>query len=78
MTERPTLSRAILDQARQQPEGAMRTAKALLHLGGRAAVDQALSRLARRGELVRISRGLVNRHGTGTPDRRPIGTLLPA
>jgi hypothetical protein len=58
MTERPTLSRAILDQARQQPEGATLTAKALLHLGGRAAVDQALSRLARRGELVRIFRGL--------------------
>jgi hypothetical protein len=58
MTERPTLSRAILREARQQPEGATLTAKALLHLGGRAAVDQALSRLACRGELVRISRGL--------------------
>jgi hypothetical protein len=30
----------------------------LLHLGGRAAVDQALSRLARSGKLIRSGRGL--------------------
>ncbi len=34
------------------------TAKGLLHLGSRAAIDQALSRLARRGELLRAGRGL--------------------
>jgi hypothetical protein len=33
-------------------------AKELLHLGSRAAVDQALARLARSGEILRISRGL--------------------
>ena len=33
-------------------------AKELLHLGSRAAVDQTLSRLARRGRLLRIGRGL--------------------
>jgi hypothetical protein len=34
------------------------SAKNLLHLGNRAAVDQALSRLSRRGQLLRIGRGL--------------------
>ena len=52
------LSEAILRHARNQPEGAPLSAKGLLHLGGRAAVDQALSRLARRGELLRAGRGL--------------------
>ncbi len=33
-------------------------AKELLHLGNRAAVDQALSRLAKSGQILRISRGL--------------------
>jgi hypothetical protein len=40
------------------PEGASLSAKALLHLGSRAAVDQALSRLARSGELLRAGRGV--------------------
>lgn len=40
------------------PEGSPIRAKAFLHLGSRAAVDQALSRLARRGELLRIARGV--------------------
>ena len=34
------------------------TAKELLHLGSRAAVDQALSRLVRRGNLMRAGRGI--------------------
>ena len=40
------------------PEGAPVTAKQFLHLGTRAAVDQALSRLCRRGELLRAARGV--------------------
>lgn len=40
------------------PEGALLSSKAFLHLGTRAAIDQALSRLARRGEVLRIERGL--------------------
>jgi len=40
------------------PEGATLSAKELLHLGERAAVDQALSRLVKRGEILRIRRGL--------------------
>ena len=51
------LSESILRQARQQPEGMPVTAKGLLHLGSRAAVDQALSRLTRRGALLRVGRG---------------------
>ena len=52
------LKEAILRHARNQPEGVPLTAKGLLHLGNRAAIDQALSRLARRGELLRAGRGL--------------------
>jgi hypothetical protein len=52
------LSKQILAIAEGLPEGAPLSAKALLHLGQRAAVDQALARLARRGQLLRIARGL--------------------
>ena len=40
------------------PEGTPVAAKELLHLGSRAAVDQALSRLVRRGSLMRAGRGI--------------------
>lgn len=40
------------------PEGAAVGAKELLHLGSRAAVDQALSRMVRRKQLLRTARGL--------------------
>lgn len=53
-----TTSQAIKAYAEALPEGATVSAKALLHLGERAAVDQALSRLVRRGELMRVRRGL--------------------
>jgi hypothetical protein len=52
------LSRQILTQVSPLSEGEPITAKGLLHLGNRAAVDQALTRLARRGQLMRIGRGL--------------------
>ncbi len=52
------LSEAILSYARNRPEGVPLSAKGLLHLGSRAAVDQSLSRLARRGDLLRVGRGL--------------------
>ena len=48
----------VLRHARNQPEGVPLTAKGLLHLGSRAAVDQTLSRLARSGDLLRAGRGL--------------------
>ena len=47
------------------PEGAPISAKGLLHLGNRAAVDQALSRLAERGQLIRAGRGVYLRPVTG-------------
>ncbi len=47
----------IMQQARQAPEGALLAPRSFLHLGSRAAVDQAFSRLARGGELVRVGRG---------------------
>lgn len=52
------LSARILELAKKQPEGAPIAAKGLLHLGKRAAVDQALSRLAERGKLLRARRGV--------------------
>jgi len=52
------LTTRVMAHVRRLPEGTPVAAKELLHLGNRAAVDQALSRLARRGQLLRIGRGL--------------------
>lgn len=52
------LSKRIMEYASGHAEGAPLAAKELLHFGSRAAVDQALSRLAREGKLLRSSRGL--------------------
>ncbi len=52
------LSETVLRHAQSQPEGAPVLAKGLLHLGSRAAVDQVLSRLVRRGALLRAGRGV--------------------
>jgi hypothetical protein len=67
------IAHQILAQAAPMPEGAPLTAKALLHLGGRAAVDQALSRLARQGKLLRSGRGLYVR-----PTESRFGIRAPA
>ncbi|MBE5316421.1 MAG: hypothetical protein H4O13_13590 [Xanthomonadales bacterium] len=66
------LTEQILEHAKQQPEGMPVAAKSLLHLGSRAAVDQALSRLAERGRLLRAGRGVyllpvTSRFGTRAP-----------
>lgn len=53
-----TLTEEILASARGQDEGTPLSAKGLLHLGRRAAVDQALSRLVKRGQLLRVGRGV--------------------
>ncbi len=53
-----SLKDAVLRKARSQPEGVPVLAKSLLHLGNRAALDQALSRLEHRGELLRVGWGL--------------------
>lgn len=52
------LTERIIAIAKTLPEGAPLAAKSLLHLGKRAAVDQSLSRLVRRGRLLRAGRGL--------------------
>jgi hypothetical protein len=52
------LADTILAYAQALPEGTPLMAKELLHLGSRAAVDQALSRLKRRGALLRAGRGI--------------------
>lgn len=66
------LTEQILAHAAGLPEGTALAAKSLLHLGSRAAVDQALSRLAERGELIRAGRGfylrpIASRFGTHAP-----------
>lgn len=66
------LSEQILAHAEGLPEGTPVSAKSLLHLGNRAAVDQALSRLAERGQLIRAGRGvylrpIASRFGTRAP-----------
>ena len=52
------LTEQILMYAERLPEGTPVAAKNLLHLGNRAAVDQALSRLAERSRLIRAGRGV--------------------
>ena len=52
------LPRRILDYAETLPEATPLCPAGLLHLGNRAAVDQALSRLARSGHLMRICQGV--------------------
>lgn len=66
------LTEQILAYAEGLPEGTPVAAKSLLHLGNRAAVDQALSRLAERGQLIRAGRGVylrpvTSRFGTRAP-----------
>lgn len=67
------LAHKILAHAAGLPEGTPLTAKALLHLGNRAAVDQALSRLVQRGKLLRAGRGVYVR-----PVKSRFGTHAPA
>lgn len=66
------LSKQILDAAARRPEPSLLAAKEFLGLGKRDAVDQALRRLAVRGNLVKISRGryalpVRSRFGTRPP-----------
>lgn len=67
------LTEQVLEYAERLPEGTPVAAKSLLHLGNRAAVDQALSRLANRGRLLRASRGIYVR-----PVKSRFGTRAPS
>ena len=69
----PSLPQAIIDHAGELPEGGLLCPNALLHLGSRAAVDQALSRLARSGRLIRICQGVYT-----LPVGTPFGTRPPS
>ena len=53
-----SLTRRIAQHSAALPEGAPLCPNGLLHFGSRAAVDQALSRLARRGRLMRVCQGV--------------------
>jgi hypothetical protein len=69
MNKLPSL---ILSRAASLPEGGVLSPKEFLHLGSRAAIDQALSRLAREGKLLRVARGtyvapVSSRFGTRAP-----------
>jgi len=52
-----TLPETILSQAQALPEGGVLSPKEFLNLGSRSAVDQAFSRLAKAGKLLRVARG---------------------
>jgi len=63
----PTVAEKILSEAKALPEGALISAKEFLHLGSRAAVDQAIKRLKERKELMLLFREL-----TCGPSRRDL------
>lgn len=74
------LPERIASELETWPEAVPVSAKGLLHLGSRAAVDQALSRMVRRGQLLRIGRGLYlrpiqTRFGGRSPE---VSTVLEA
>ena len=68
-----TLPTSILSHAQSLPEGGVLSPKEFLHLGSRAAIDQALSRLTREGKLLRVARGAYV-----TPVSSRFGTRAPA
>ncbi len=77
------LSTRILGEVATLPEATPIYARGLLHLGSRAAIDQALSRLVRVGKLLRASRGLYlrpieTRFGPRTPSVEAVLTTLQA
>ena len=55
------LPKRIMEYAQAFPEATPLCPAGLLHLGKRAAIDQALSRLARSGKLIRICQGVYMR-----------------
>jgi hypothetical protein len=67
------IAEKIMSQVSTLPEGALLTAKEFLHLGSRAAIDQAFKRLEERKELMRLNRGVYVR-----PVKTRFGTRAPA
>lgn len=66
-----SLAEQIMIHARALPEGEPLFAKQLLGLGTRTGIDQALSRLAKSGELLRVGRGIYVRPIEGRFGTRP-------
>lgn len=78
-----TLPESILLHAQSLPEGGVVLPKEFLHLGSRAAVDQALCRLAQQGKLLRVARGtyvmpVSSRFGTRAPSPEKVVNALAA
>ena len=78
-----TLPESILLHAESLSEGGVLSPKEFLHLGGRAAVDQALSRLTKEGKLLRVARGtyvvpVSSRFGTRAPAPEKVMEALAA
>lgn len=76
-----SLPHRIVAMAAQMPEGSILSADILFSLGSRNAVDQALSRLAKSGALMRVGRGLYvkpiqTRFGARAPDPHKVVTSL--
>ena len=71
-----SLPSRIMSYASESPEGTLVCPSALLHLGSRAAVDQALSRLSRKGELMRVCVSGRGRMGGKTGRVQPISTCF--
>ena len=67
----PSSPEQIMTYASTLPEGALLHPKVLLHLGTRAAIDQALSRLAKKGRLLRVCHGIYVRPVDTRLGRRP-------
>ncbi len=78
-----TLPESIVLHAQSLPEGGVLSPKEFLHLGSRAAVDQALCRLAQQGKLLRVARGtyvapVTSRFGTRAPSPEKVVDALAA
>lgn len=77
------LPELILQHAQSLPEGGVLSPREFLHLGSRAAVDQALSRLVKSGKLLRVARGsytapVSSRFGSRAPAPRNVVEALAA
>ena len=78
-----SLPERIMEYAEARPEATPLCSTALLHLGNRSAVDQALSRLTRSGRLMRICQGIYmrpidTRFGIRAPSVHKVLTSLSA
>lgn len=77
------LNETIMSAAEALPEGSLLSPKEFLHLASRAAVDQALARLARDGKLLRVRRGayalpVLSRFGVRPPSTESVVDAIAA